>query len=133
MFTPAMSTGHKVRTSVPPSGPAPRPSAPDPPWWQPQPWRSPGSSSVSESDSTELLSHYVSAVSSITVHADCEGCLSSAAHWPKVPYERTVWLQAASRARSSPISSAGDRGDMLDFLVTCLWPSSATCNHTFNR
>ena len=75
----------------------------------------------------------VSAVSSITVHADCEGCLSSAAHCPKVPYERTVWLQAASRARSSPISSAGDRGDMLDFLETCLWPSSATCNHTINR
>ena len=57
IFTPAMSTGHEGRPSLIPSGPAPRPAAPGPPWWQPQPWRSPARSCLSESNSTEMLPH----------------------------------------------------------------------------
>ena len=46
---------------------------------------------------------------------------------PKVPYERMVWLQAASSARSSPISSAAESGALMFSCSTRRWPSSATC------
>ena len=52
---------------------------------------------------------------------------SSAAHCPNVPYERIVWLQAASSARSSPMSSAVARGCPVSSSSTRRWPRNATC------